>query len=141
EDCLYLNIFSPYRASQSKKYPVLFVIHGGSYESGAGHTYNGKVLSLQGVVVVNFNYRLGPLGFLTSNDEILPGNYGLQDVLMALKWVNENIRAFRGDPTKLTLLGHGVGASMAGMLMTMPSTRGVSVYMCVFACVYPIVKL
>ncbi|ESN97674.1 hypothetical protein HELRODRAFT_127654, partial [Helobdella robusta] len=110
EDCLYLNIFTPYEISDPvKRYPVVFYIHGGSYISGSGHIYNGKVVSMMGVVVVTINYRLDVFGFLTAADNILPGNYGLRDVVMALNWVHDNIARFRGDASRVTLVGHSVG--------------------------------
>ncbi|ESN91220.1 hypothetical protein HELRODRAFT_104203, partial [Helobdella robusta] len=110
EDCLYLNIFTPHEESNpGKTYPVIFYIHGGSYESGSGHIYEGRLLSLMGVVVVTINYRLGVLGFLTTGDSLLPGNYGLRDVMLALRWVHENIGSFRGDVTRVTLVGQSVG--------------------------------
>ncbi|ESN97672.1 hypothetical protein HELRODRAFT_85245, partial [Helobdella robusta] len=128
EDCLYLNIFTPYKSDATKKYPVLFYIHGGSYRSGSGHIYNGKVVSMMGVVVVTINYRLDVFGFLTAADNILPGNYGLRDVVMALNWVHDNIASFRGDASRITLVGHSVGSALVGILMTLPSTRGLSFF-------------
>lgn len=125
EDCLYLNIFTPFEEDNpGAKYPVILYIHGGSFESGSGHVYDGKVLSSLGVVVVTINYRLGALGFLTSGDDILPGNYGVRDQLAAMKWVNENIAMFRGDPGRVTLVGHSVGASSVGLMMTIGEAKG-----------------
>ncbi|ESN97682.1 hypothetical protein HELRODRAFT_114110 [Helobdella robusta] len=79
---------------------------------------------MMGVVVVTINYRLEILGFLTAADNILPGNYGLRDVVMALNWVHDNIASFRGDASRVTLVGHSVGSALVGILMTLPSTQG-----------------
>lgn len=121
ESCLFLNVFTPYKGSSDERYPVMVYFHGGSYEVGSGKTYDGSVLVQMGVVVVTINYRLGALGFLTSGDPLLPGNYGLQDQALTLKWIKENIARFRGDPDRVTLFGHSVGASSVG-LMTLLST-------------------
>jgi len=68
---------------------------------------------------------LSDAGFLLSGDEHLPGNYGLLDQAAALRWVNENIAAFRGDPGRVTLFGHSVGAASVGLLMIIPQTTGI----------------
>ncbi|GFY49488.1 acetylcholinesterase-1 [Trichonephila inaurata madagascariensis] len=86
--------------------------------------YNGAPLAALGdVVVVTVNYRLGSLGFLTTGTEDAPGNVGLYDILEALKWVNQNIEAFGGDSSKITLAGQGAGSVAVGLLSTSPSLR------------------
>lgn len=97
--------------------------HGGSYEVGSGKTYDGSVLAQMGVVVVTINYRLGALGFLTSGDDTLPGNYGLLDQVMTLEWVRANIAQFRGNSSRVTLFGHSVGASSVGLMMLLTTVR------------------
>jgi len=79
-------------------------IHGGGFIAGSGKLYIPiHAMNDYDVIVVTINYRLGPLGFLTTGDEALPANLGLWDQLQALKWINENIEAFGGDPLKVTL--------------------------------------
>nr|XP_018910015.1 PREDICTED: neuroligin-4, Y-linked-like [Bemisia tabaci] len=124
EDCLYLNIYAPAQGSgdPTSKYPVLVFIHGESYSWNSGNPYDGTVLSSYGkLVVVTVNYRLGVLGFLNANPDPglrAPANYGLMDQLAALHWIQENIAVFGGDPTNVTLLGHGTGAACVNFLLT-----------------------
>lgn len=124
EDCLFLNVFTPYKkGSSEKRFPVMVYFHGGSYEVGSGKTYDGSVLAQMGVVVVTINYRLGALGFLSSGDSLLPGNYGLLDQALTLEWVNQNIAQFRGNSSRVTLFGHSVGASSVGLMMLLSGVR------------------
>ncbi|XP_037823813.1 neuroligin-like protein glit-1 [Lucilia sericata] len=127
EDCLYLNIFSPNTgAGIAQKYPVMVYIHGGEFIRGASNLFQGHILaSFYGVVVVTLNYRLGALGFLSTGDENSPGNYGILDQSMALKWVYDNIEFFNGDRESITLFGPGAGAASAGLLMVAPQTRNI----------------
>ncbi|CAH0557830.1 unnamed protein product [Brassicogethes aeneus] len=128
EDCLYLNIYAPVQAgtregsSSSPKFPVIVFIHGESYEWNSGNPYDGSVLaSYGGVVVVTVNYRLGILGFLNANTDPYsrsPANYGLMDQIAALHWIQENIAVFGGDPTNVTVVGHGTGAACVNFLLT-----------------------
>lgn len=123
EDCLYLNIWTP--DADNKARPVMFWIHGGGYLTGAGSRsrFNGSRLSVYGdVVVVTFNYRLGAFGFLD-----LPGvspNIGIQDQIAALKWVQENIQAFGGDPNNITIFGESAGGESVVILLTTPLAKG-----------------
>ncbi|XP_037958142.1 cholinesterase [Teleopsis dalmanni] len=127
EDCLYLNIFSPKTgAGIAQKYPVMVYIHGGEFIRGASNLFQGHILaSYYEVVVVTLNYRLGALGFLSTADENSPGNYGILDQAMALKWVHDNIEFFNGDRDSITLFGPGAGAASAGLLMVAPQTRNI----------------
>ncbi|MEA5004117.1 MAG: carboxylesterase/lipase family protein [Christensenella sp.] len=126
EDCLTLNIWTP--GTDKKKRAVFFYIHGGSFCMGAGSDpeYNGANLAKNGdVVVVTINYRLGALGFLDFSflgEEFSP-NCGLSDIVMALRWVYENIAAFGGDPQSITVLGQSAGAIAASVLPVTPSAR------------------
>uniref|UniRef100_T1KIY2 Carboxylesterase type B domain-containing protein n=1 Tax=Tetranychus urticae TaxID=32264 RepID=T1KIY2_TETUR len=126
EDCLYLNIFTPYSASnEMTKLPVIVFIHGESYEWNSGSSYDGSVLSSFGnVVVVTINYRLGVLGFFPALDGSSRGNFGLMDQVAALHWVQENIAGFGGDPTNVTVFGHGQGAACINILMVSPMAKG-----------------
>lgn len=129
EDCLYLNIWSP--AADDKRRPVLVWMHGGAYlnGSGASSAYNGTAFATNGdVVVVTINYRLGVMGFLHL-DEMdgtyqMSGNCGILDQVAALKWVRENIAAFGGDPNRVTIFGESAGAMSVGILLGIPSAKG-----------------
>lgn len=124
EDCLYLNVYTPTIDSVSQKFPVMFYIHGGDFVKGSSNSFPGHILAtFYKVVVVTINYRLGALGFLSTGDINSPGNYGILDQAMALKWVYENIEHFNGDREMITLFGPGAGAASAGLLMVSPDTR------------------
>jgi para-nitrobenzyl esterase len=123
EDCLYLNIWTP--GSDNKKRPVLFWIHGGGFliEAGSRPRSDGSRLASYGnVVVVSFNYRLGALGFL--NLPGIPPNLGIQDQIAALKWVNNNIELFGGDPDNITIFGESAGGQSVLILLAIPLARG-----------------
>ena len=129
EDCLSLNVWTPQDAENA---PVFVWIHGGALVSGASsfEMYDGARLAKQGVVVVSFNYRLGVLGFLahpelsTESPEQISGNYGLMDQIAALRWIEQNIKAFGGNPDNVTIAGESAGALSVMWLMTSPAARG-----------------
>lgn len=131
EDCLYLNVWSP-DPSPGANLPVLVWIHGGANKTGHGgqDLFDGTRLAARGLVVVTVNMRLGALGFLSlpalnAEDPLgASGNYGVQDVAAALRWVQENISAFGGDPDRVTVAGNSAGAATATHLMAAPWTRG-----------------
>lgn len=128
EDCLYMNIFVPNRTQPNLKedtaiYPVIVYIHSGDFSSGTSQIQPGHVLTLQNVVVVTFNYRLGALGYLTTEDEDAPGNWGFSDQVQALDFVKKNIKAFRGDPQRITLMGDTAGAVSVGLHLISPASR------------------
>lgn len=129
EECLFLNLWAP---SSDKLLPVLFWIHGGSFESGSGAEYNGDAVMRrrQDAIYVTCNYRLGAFGFLggpavskTSGDGS-HGNFGLQDTREALNWVRRNIGALGGDATKITIFGESSGSSMIACHMVAPRSFG-----------------
>nr|XP_050870056.1 venom carboxylesterase-6-like [Vespula vulgaris] len=114
EDCLYLNIYVPTRKHTNSKLPllpVIFWIHGGAFQFGSGSDMGAKFLMDRDIVFVTINYRLGLLGFLSTEDDVVSGNMGLKDQNMALKWVFENIEWFGGDFNKITLAGLSAGAA------------------------------
>lgn len=120
EDCLYLNIYVPTEDDihdQNNKKPVMVYIHGGSYMEGTGNMVDGSILASYGnVIVITINYRLGVLGFLSTGDQAAKGNYGLLDQIQALRWIEENIGSFGGDPKRVTIFGSGAGASCVSLL-------------------------
>jgi para-nitrobenzyl esterase len=134
EDCLYLNVFTP--AADAARRPVLFWIHGGGFSFGAGGEllYDGGRLAERGnIVVVTVNYRLGAFGFSHFPASVrerldLSSNAGCLDQIAALRWVQQNIAAFGGDPNAVTIAGESAGAFSVGMLLAMPAARGLFRY-------------
>lgn len=127
EDCLYLNVWTPRNRSSNVPLPVMLWIHGGSYKIGSADldVYDGTVLASYGqVVVVSTNYRLGAFGFMNANITDVPGNMGLWDQYLALRWMHDNAVAFGGDPSRVTVFGESVGGASAGMLAFSPLCRG-----------------
>jgi para-nitrobenzyl esterase len=122
EDCLNLNIWTP--DVGNARLPVMVWIHGGAFANGSGAvpTYNGSRFARDGVVCVTINYRLGADGFLYLGDG--DGNRGIQDQIAALQWVQENIAAFSGDPTNVTIFGESAGGMSVSTLLSMPATKG-----------------
>ena len=122
EDCLYLNVWTP--APGRERRPVMVWIHGGGNTVGAGSQprVNGQHLALAGdVVVVTLNYRLGALGFLHAPELGASGNEALLDQAMGLNWVVEEIEAFGGDPSNITVFGQSAGGFDIAQLMAMPA--------------------
>ncbi|CAG9768475.1 unnamed protein product [Ceutorhynchus assimilis] len=115
EDCLYLNVITPALElnETSKKLPVLFSIYGGGFRAGsAGYGNHAPDWWAENdIIYVNFNYRVGAFGFLTTGDLKLPGNYGLKDQQLALKWTYENIHLFGGDKDQITIHGQSAGGA------------------------------
>ena len=101
-------------------------IHGGMFISGSGddHYYGPSYLMDEDIVLVTLNYRLGVFGFMTTHDATAPGNYGLLDQVMALRWVQDNIAAFGGDPKAVTIFGESAGAASVSLLVLSPLTKG-----------------
>ncbi len=131
EDCLYLNIWTQANTANDKL-PVMVWIHGGGFTAGAPleATYFGEKLTNKGVIYVSIAYRLGALGFLAHSDlsaespNNVSGNYGLLDMIEALKWVKKNISAFGGDPNKVTIFGESAGAIAISNLCASPLASG-----------------
>ncbi|KAM9360737.1 bile salt-activated lipase-like [Symphorus nematophorus] len=133
EDCLYLNIFVPQGRKLSSNLPVMVYLFGGAFLLGASNDaailgdslYDGKEMADRGnVVVVTVNYRVGTLGFLSTGDARLPGNYGLWDQHTAISWVRRNIEAFGGNPDNITIFGQSAGAASVSYQMLSPYSKG-----------------
>ncbi|PSN35632.1 hypothetical protein C0J52_24363 [Blattella germanica] len=127
EDCLFLNVYTPQltEMNQCKAVPVMFWIHGGGFYVGSGNSdfYGPDYLVNQNVLLVTINYRLGALGFLSTGDAVIPGNNGLKDQVMALRWVQQNISKFGGDPNNVTIFGESAGGACAHMHMFSPMSQ------------------
>ena len=131
EDCLYLNVWTS-AANANARQPVMVWIFGGAYTEGAGSTphNDGENLARKGVVLVTFNYRVGPFGFF-SHPELTKesgrnasGNQALADSIAVLRWVQKNIAAFGGNPGNVTIFGESAGAAMVGGLVGSPVGKG-----------------
>jgi len=131
EDCLSLNIWAPQNAKPNR--PVMLWIHGGGNDSGTAMTYQGHHLAgRHDVVVVGINYRLGFLGWFNhsavrktaDNLADASGNYGTLDIIAALRWVQNNIEAFNGDPNSVTIFGESAGGRNVFSLMASPLAKG-----------------
>ncbi|CAN7987028.1 unnamed protein product [Ixodes hexagonus] len=125
EDCLFLNVWTPDTATPTK--PVLVWIHGGGFALGSSYQswYNGTVLAtMHDFVVVTINYRLGIFGFLDAGVPDAPGNVGLLDQNLALRWVQENIHGFGGNPSRVTIFGESAGAYSVHAHIISPLSRG-----------------
>nr|XP_051687075.1 cocaine esterase-like [Oryctolagus cuniculus] len=106
EDCLYLNIYSPARAREGSDLPVMVWIHGGSLVIGLASMYDSSALAaFEDVVVVTIQYRLGVLGFFSTGDQHAASNWGYLDQVAALRWVQQNIAHFGGNPDRVTIFG------------------------------------
>lgn len=131
EDCLYLNIWSPAK-TPADNLPVMVWIYGGGFSFGATSepVYTGENLAGKGVILVSIAYRVGQLGYLAlpelsaENPHHVSGNYGLLDMVAGLEWVKKNIRAFGGNPDKVTIFGESAGGIAVSMLCTSPLAKG-----------------
>ena len=129
EDCLYINVWTPAKTPQDRL-AVFVWIYGGGFQIGSGSQpmYSPLNLAKRGLVTVTFNYRVGPLGFFAhpelTKESGHSGNYGFLDQIAALKWVRENIAAFGGDPTRVTIAGHSAGAGSSSALVVSPLAKG-----------------
>jgi para-nitrobenzyl esterase len=125
EDCLFINVWAPHGTAAGSRLPVMVHIHGGGYEMGNGNDDNTLLASTGHEIVVSMNYRLGILGFLA--DAALgshSGDYGLEDQQAALRWVQQNIARFGGDPHNVTVFGESAGASSVCDLIASPTAAG-----------------
>ena len=129
EDCLTLDVTAP---TNGRNAPVMVWIHGGTLIWGSGQSkmYDGREFAKRGIVLVSINYRLGVLGYLAhpelsrESEDNISGNYGLMDQILALQWVRENIEAFGGDASNITIFGESAGALSVEYLLASPPARG-----------------
>ena len=131
EDCLFVNVWAPSGTLPGAGKPVMVWLHGGAYVLGASSQplYDGRRLAGSGdVVVVSLNYRIGVFGFLDlsalAGGSRFDSNVGLRDVLAALAWVRDNIAAFGGDPSRVTVFGESAGAGIVTTLLAIPAAEG-----------------
>src|SRR5438552_3290616 len=132
EDCLFLNVWAPSSAKKGAKLPVMVWIHGGAFVFGSGAfpNFSGSSFTDKGVILVSINYRLGRLGFFAfpalskEHQEELKGNYAYLDQIAALKWIKENIAAFGGNPSNVTIFGESAGGVSVHSLLTIPEAKG-----------------
>jgi para-nitrobenzyl esterase len=130
EDCLYLNVWTSDENAEPR--PVMVWFYGGGFFSGAGSEprYAGDGLASKGAVVITLNYRLGALGFLAhpalsgESAQRISGNYGMQDAIAALQWVQRNVAAFGGDEGNVTIFGESAGANLVAALVASPRAEG-----------------
>jgi len=130
EDCLYLNVWTPAKTGK-EQLPVLVYFYGGGFVAGDGSEprYDGESLAKRGLVTVTVNYRLGAFGFMAhpeltkESPNHASGNYGLLDQQAALRWVQQNIAAFGGDPKKVTIAGESAGSFSVSAQMASPGSK------------------
>ncbi|XP_076654247.1 venom carboxylesterase-6 [Halictus rubicundus] len=124
EDCLYLNVYVRHQLVTKPTLPVMVWIHGGAFQYSSGNEVVESRLMNNEIVLVTINYRLGPFGFLSTGDRNVPGNMGLKDQSMALRWVSDNIGFFGGDPRSVTIFGVNAGAASVHYHYMSPLSAG-----------------
>jgi para-nitrobenzyl esterase len=131
EDCLFMNIWAPPDATDQSKLPVIVFIYGGGGTIGSSGmaNYDGEQVAKRGAIFVNFNYRVGIMGFmahpeLTKEQGGHSGNYGYLDQNAALKWIHSNIAKFGGDPSKVIISGQSAGAGSVVQQIFSPLSKG-----------------
>nr|AIY69029.1 carboxyl/choline esterase [Chilo suppressalis] len=123
QNCLIANVYVP--DTVEKSLPVLVVVHGGGFQVGSGNLLKvKKLVASNNIIAVTFNYRLGIHGFLCLGTQYAPGNAGMKDQVALLKWVNENIANFGGNPNDVTITGYSAGAVSVELLMLSPLAKG-----------------
>ncbi|XP_046352113.2 cholinesterase 1-like isoform X1 [Haliotis rufescens] len=124
EDCLTINVFTPTQAPAVKR-SVMVWIHGGGFQAGSAVKYDPWKMVTEGdVVVVTLQYRLNVLGFLSTGNAVLPGNYALWDMKLALQWVQDNIEGYGGNSSHVTLFGESAGSKAGSYLFLSKKAKG-----------------
>ncbi|XP_049999637.1 liver carboxylesterase-like isoform X1 [Alexandromys fortis] len=125
EDCLYLNIYTPAHAHEGSNLPVMVWIHGGGLVVGMASMNDGsKLTAIEDIVIVAIQYRLGVLGFFSTGDKHATGNWGYLDQVAALRWIQENIAYFGGNPGQVTIFGASAGGTSVSSLVVSPMSKG-----------------
>lgn len=126
EDCLFLNVVVPDRSpAPDKAHAVMVFFYGGGFTTGSSTTYDAQFLAAYGnIITVTANYRVGPFGFMSTEDVNCPGNFGLWDQRLALQWVYSNIASFGGDPGRVTIFGSSAGAVGCNVQAMYPPNQG-----------------
>jgi para-nitrobenzyl esterase len=132
EDCLYMNVWAPPDAKAGAKLPVVVWIHGGGFQEGSINfdVYSGEPLAKKGVIFIGISYRVNIFGNMAhpeltaSSQHHASGNYGLEDQIAGLKWIQRNIAAFGGDPGNVTVVGQSAGAMALDLLQSSPLAHG-----------------
>lgn len=129
ENCLFINVYTPEMPHNGKGFKpraVLVWIHGGGFIFGSGNLglHGADYFIDQDIIMVSFNYRLGLFGFLSTEDHVCPGNYGLKDQILALQWLQTNIKYFGGDPNNITIMGESAGSASVHFLIESDRAKG-----------------
>ncbi len=130
EDCLYLNLWTPADTKPGAKLPVMLWIHGGAFVGGSGSGSSGVEFARQDVILATINYRLGRLGHFAfpalskEHPKEPKGSYAFMDQIAALKWIQQNINEFGGDPNNITIFGFSAGGVSVHSLLTIPAAKG-----------------
>ncbi|XP_060648785.1 LOW QUALITY PROTEIN: esterase-5B-like [Drosophila nasuta] len=126
EDCLTISVYKPKNATR-KVFPVVIEIHGGAFTFTVSSEKSHVNMMANGrVILVRFNYRVGPMGFASTGDNVLPGNYGLKDQRLAMQWIKKNINCFGGDPEQMIVVGLAAGGAAAHLHLLQESFKSVA---------------
>lgn len=129
EDCLRLNVYTKNISTTANK-PVIVFIHPGGFYGGSAHSDQfgpQYLIARDDIVLVTINYRLSLLGFLSTGTKEAPGNNGLKDQVIALRWVRDHIHSFGGDPQSVTLMGYSAGGMSITLHMVSPMSKGMKI--------------
>ncbi|CAL8080996.1 unnamed protein product [Orchesella dallaii] len=124
EDCLQLHVYTPNVDKSKPLLPVMVWFHGGHFMYGGNNIYGPDYLLEEDVVLVTVNYRLNALGFLNTGDDVVTGNQGMKDQVLALQWIQKTIKDFGGDPNSVTLFGNSAGGASVNYHMISPMSKG-----------------
>ncbi|KAJ3652282.1 hypothetical protein Zmor_018260 [Zophobas morio] len=126
EDCLFVNVYTPTLPADNENasLPVMLFIHGGAFIEGWSLYYQPELFIDNEVILVTINYRLGVFGFLSTGDEVVPGNNGLKDQRLAIQWTHENVHLFGGDPEQITIFGESAGSASVAYQLLDQSSEG-----------------
>ena len=111
-------------AKPGSNIPVLFYIFGGGFVWGSPSKFGPEFIMSRDIILVMVSYRLGALGFLSTGDAVIPGNMGMKDQTLAMKWTRNNIYDFGGDPSRITIHGHSSGAACVHLHTLSPLSKG-----------------